>query len=98
YTAIQTVVFERMIALFQLKANAGFFMYICDSIGYLGSVSLLLYKEFYMTEISWTEVLINFIFFQTIVGLLLLLSSQIFFQRRARNIRRSERALSAITI
>ena len=98
YTAIQTVVFERMIALFQLKANAGFFMYICDSIGYLGSVSLLLYKEFYMTEISWTEVLIKFIFFQTIVGLLLLFSSQIFFQRRARNIRRLENALSAITI
>lgn len=82
YTAIQTVVFERMIALFQLKANAGFFIYICDSIGYLGSVFLLLYKEFFMREISWSEVLIQFLYLQTILALVLLGFSMLFFHRR----------------
>ncbi|WP_419698630.1 DUF5690 family protein [Mucilaginibacter sp. NFX135] len=31
-----------MIAMFKLKANAGFFVYICESFSYLGSVGLLL--------------------------------------------------------
>jgi hypothetical protein len=88
YTAIQTVVFERMIALFQIKANAGFFVYICDSIGYLGSVFLLLYKEFFMSEISWSEVLIQFLYIQTVLGLVLLSFSMAFFQRRSMQIKK----------
>lgn len=46
YITAQTVLFERMIALFRIKANAGFLVYLCDSTGYLGSVALLIYKEF----------------------------------------------------
>jgi hypothetical protein len=84
YTAIQTVLFDRMIALFKLKANAGFFIYICDSIGYLGSVGLLLYKEFFMREVSWSEILIEFIYIQTIVGVALLVLSQLYFLRLSR--------------
>lgn len=93
YTAIQTVFFERMIALFQIKANAGFFIYICDSIGYLGSVALLLYKEFFMPQIRWSEVLIQFIYIQTIVGLVLLALSVLFFHRRSRGIRRKQKEM-----
>lgn len=59
YLLIQTLYFERFIALFKLKANAGFFVYICDSMGYLGSVFLLFYREFFMKDISWLSILIN---------------------------------------
>lgn len=72
YTAIQTVVFERMIARFQMKANAGFFVYICESIGYMGSAGLLLYKEFFIKELSWSQVLIHFTYIQALMGLVLL--------------------------
>ncbi len=89
YTAIQTVVFERMIALFKIKANAGFFVYICDSFGYLGSVALLLYKEFFSKEMNWSTVLIQFIFIQTIIGLLLLGFSTLFFHQRALALKKS---------
>jgi hypothetical protein len=82
YTAIQTVVFERMIALFKITANAGFFVYICDSIGYLGSVALLLYKEFFMKESNWSIVLIQFALAQTVLGLVLLGSATVFFRQR----------------
>lgn len=75
YIPIQVALFERMIALFQLRANAGFFVYICDSIGYLGSVMLLLYKEFFMTQVSWEAVLIKFSYLETTVALLVLLIS-----------------------
>lgn len=84
YTAIQTVVFERMIALFRIQANAGFFMYLCDSIGYFGSVALLLFKEFFMQDINWSAALIRFIGIQTIIGLVLLTAVNVYFHLRAR--------------
>ncbi len=82
YTPIQVALFERMIALFKIKANAGFFVYICDAIGYLGSVGLLLYKEFFMKDISWANVLIRFSYTATIVCTLFLGMAAIFFHRK----------------
>ncbi|WP_052496146.1 DUF5690 family protein [Pedobacter lusitanus] len=82
YTPIQVVLFERMIALFKIRANAGFFVYMCDSAGYLGSVGLLLYKEFFMKDKSWAKVLMQFSYFLTVICLLLLLFSVLFFNRK----------------
>ncbi|WP_052353504.1 DUF5690 family protein [Dyadobacter tibetensis] len=73
YTALQTVVFERFIALFRLKANAGYFIYLCESLGYLGSGVLLLFKEFYFQELSWVSVLTQFAYLQAGGGLALLI-------------------------
>ncbi|KAA6436694.1 hypothetical protein FEM33_21370 [Dyadobacter flavalbus] len=81
YTVLQTVIFDRMIALFRIKANAGFFIYICESIGYMGSAGLLLYKEFFMKKMSWSAVLMQFTYVQFCTGFLLLLASNIFFER-----------------
>lgn len=82
YTPIQVVLFERMIALFKIKANAGFFVYICDSFGYLGSVGLLLYKEFFMKNLSWAKVLMQFSYLLTVICLLLLVLAGIFFNKK----------------
>ena len=81
YIPIQVALFERMIALFRIKANAGFFVYICDAIGYLGSVVLLLYKEFFMQTTSWMHVLIEFSYLQTILSLILLIVAGLFFYK-----------------
>jgi len=82
YTPIQVVLFERMIALFKVKANAGFFVYICDSVGYLGSVGLLLYKEFFMRNLSWVKVLMQFSYLLTIICIVLLVLVVIFFNQK----------------
>jgi hypothetical protein len=82
YIPIQVAVFERIIALFKLKANAGFFIYICDSIGYLGSVGLLLYKQFFMRDLQWSKVLMNFSYFTTVFCIALLLLLSFFFNRK----------------
>lgn len=82
YIPIQVAVFERMIALFKLKANAGFFVYICDSIGYLGSVALLLYKEFFMQNTSWANVLMRFSYIVTFTSIVLLIIMALFFNRK----------------
>ncbi|QRR02048.1 DUF5690 family protein [Dyadobacter sandarakinus] len=84
YTVLQSVVFERMIALFRIRANAGYFVYTCESIGYLGSVGLLLYKEFFMKTISWSTVLMEFAYIQFGCGVLLLAISNIYFERQRR--------------
>jgi len=82
YTPIQVALFDRMIALFKIKANAGFFVYICDSVGYLGSVGLLLYKELFMKNLSWAKVLMQFSYLLTVICILLLVLSSIFFNRK----------------
>ena len=82
YIPFQVVMFERMIALFRIKANAGLFVYICDSIGYLGSVLLLLYKNFFMSEISWSNLLTHFCYAQTIISIALMVIAIIFFFKK----------------
>lgn len=98
YTAIQTVLFERMIAFYRLRANAGFFIYICDSIGYLGSVGLLLYKEFFMKSIRWSKVLLDFIYLQVTLSLVLLGVAVLIFHRRAKARRQAEAGQSGVNV
>ncbi|MBD8489498.1 hypothetical protein IFO69_12150 [Echinicola sp. CAU 1574] len=81
YTPIQTVFFDRMLALYKFRANAGFFIYICDSIGYLGSVSLLMYKSFFMQDLNWHHLLVNFSYGVAIFGLLFLVIAMNHFRR-----------------
>jgi MFS family permease len=83
YIPIQVALFERLIALFKIKANAGFFIYICDAIGYLGSVALLLYKELFMKDQSWARVMMHFSYILTVTCLFFLILSALFFNRKA---------------
>ncbi|MCO5239346.1 MAG: DUF5690 family protein [Chitinophagaceae bacterium] len=83
YMPMQIALFERLIAHFRIKANAGFFVYLCDSIGYLGSVVLLLYKEFFMKELNWSLVLMKFTYLQAVISIVLLAIACIFFYKAA---------------
>lgn len=87
YMPMQIALFERMIAFYRIKANAGFFVYICDSIGYSGSVILMLYKEFFMKDLKWSQVLIDFTYLQSVLSLLLLAGACIFFYKHSRQIK-----------
>lgn len=80
YLSIQTVFFERLIAIFRINANAGFMVYICDSIGYMGSVGLLVYKNFFLSSLSWIELLKFSGYAVCIGGSLLLIAEFLFFR------------------
>lgn len=84
YLLIQTLYFERFIALFKLNANAGFFVYICDSMGYLGSVGLMVYKEFFMKETSWLTILIHLSYAVSVFSILFWLLSVVFLEKKSR--------------
>lgn len=79
YLSIQTVFFERLIAIFRINANAGFLVYICDSVGYMGSVGLLVYKNFFFSSLSWIELLKFSGYAVCLGGSLLLIAEFLFF-------------------
>lgn len=82
YIPIQVALFERLIALFKMKANAGFFVYGCDALGYLGSVGLLLYREFFMKDLRWSRVLMQFSYVLCFSCLVLLGITFVYFNRK----------------
>jgi uncharacterized membrane protein YeiH len=43
-----------MIATFRISGNVGFLMYLADSFGYLGSVSVILIKTVFHFNIHWS--------------------------------------------
>mgnify|MGYP001342530643 CR=1 FL=1 len=53
YIMYNTMLFDRLIAYLNEHANVGFLIYLADSFGYLGSVGLLLYKNFGAPSINW---------------------------------------------
>lgn len=53
YIPFNGIYFDRMIAAFDIKGNVGFLIYLVDSFGYLGSVLILLYKNFGSPQTSW---------------------------------------------
>ena len=55
YLSFQTIFFERFIACFKVQGNVGFFIITIDFIDYLGTLCLLLFKEFQAPHIDWTS-------------------------------------------
>lgn len=53
YLPYNAIFFERMIAAFSYKSNVGFVMYLADAMGYLGSISVLLFKQFGDNNKGW---------------------------------------------
>jgi MFS family permease len=56
YLAFQTIFFDRFIAFFKIKGNVAFFISLIDSIGYSGTVLVLLLKEIIKPEADWLQV------------------------------------------
>ena len=69
YIPFNCIFFERMIASFRLVGNVGFLMSLADSFGYLGSVVVMLIKEFMQLEISWSAFYSNGVIYGAIIGL-----------------------------
>ena len=67
YLAFNCIYFERMIATYKLKSNVGFVMYIADAFGYLGTVVVLLIKEFIPIKYNWVH-FFSFLFYATAIA------------------------------
>ena len=68
YVAVQTTIFERLIAMTRERGNIGYLVYLADSFGYLGYVAVMVGKNFYgvkgnilplFTAIAWVVAIIS---------------------------------------
>lgn len=55
YIPFNCIFFERLIASFRIAGNVGFLIYFADAFGYLGSVLVILSKEFISFNLNWSE-------------------------------------------
>jgi len=55
YVPYGCILFDRLIAATHFIGTAGFMIYVTDAFGYLGSVGLMLYKNFGQANLSWLE-------------------------------------------
>jgi MFS family permease len=79
YLPFNSLLFDRLIAAFGSAANAGFFIYIADSFGYLGSVAALLFKNFNEKEVSWFNFLVTSSLGMAVTGSVLIILSLFYF-------------------
>ncbi|KPH12195.1 hypothetical protein AMQ68_21200 [Chryseobacterium sp. ERMR1:04] len=84
YIPFNGIYFDRMIAVFNIKGNVGFLIYFVDSFGYLGSVLILLYKNFGSSQTSWLNFYIKLNYIIVVVTLISSLIAFIAFRRKSR--------------
>ncbi len=82
YILFHCLIFERLVALLSFKGNVGFLFYFADSLGYFGSVVVLLLKEIIGFEQKWTDFFIILNIESAIVILIVTLVVVWFFKRQ----------------
>ncbi|WP_340064731.1 DUF5690 family protein [Ascidiimonas aurantiaca] len=82
YVPFNCLFFDRFIAAFRIKGNSGFLIYIADSFGYLGSILVLLYKNFAQPALSWLNFFIYGSYVMAIVGILISLISMLHLRKK----------------
>lgn len=82
YIQFNSIFFDRLIATFKYVSTVGFLIYLADSIGYLGSASVLFYKEFGQKNLSWLEFFMTGGYVISVVGSVLILLSLLYFIKK----------------
>lgn len=82
YVPFNCLIFERLIAAYRQPGNIGFVMYVADAIGYLGSVAVLLMKEFLDFPIVWSQFMVGANLWASVLGVVLALFSVLYFQKK----------------
>ncbi len=87
YIPFNCFLFERTIAAFKIMGNVGFFIYLADSFGYLASVGILLYKNFFQSQVSWFHFIIQASYILSIVGTFTSILTLIYYWRKSLSIK-----------
>ncbi|ASU33019.1 hypothetical protein MuYL_1119 [Mucilaginibacter xinganensis] len=98
YVPYNAIFFERMIATFHYRSNVGFLIYVSDSMGYLGSVTILLVKELGRPSISWATFFKEGVLVVGIVGGICAVLSLFYFLKSARKHNSNEESQGELNI
>lgn len=85
YVPYNCFYFERMLAAYKVPGNVGFVIYIADAFGYLGTVVVLLVKEFISIKYSWVDFFTWIFYISAGGGILLVLWGSTLFTKIYRN-------------
>jgi len=86
YIPYNSIYFERLLATFKVKGNVGFVMYICDAMGYLGSICILLFKQFGAHEFSWLQFFTMLLIVVAMCGIVTVSSSLLYFIKKHKSL------------
>jgi hypothetical protein len=79
YVPFNSIFFDRMLATFRYAGTVGFIMYVADAFGYLGSIGVLLIREFLQMRVSWLNFFVTFGYFLSLTGTVLIFFSMVYF-------------------
>lgn len=82
YVPCNGLYFERLVAAFQYVSTVGFIVTLADWYGYLGSVGVLLYKNFGQSNISYRAFFMNGAYVLAALYSVLVVISFLYFRRR----------------
>ena len=82
YIPFNSIFFDRLIAAFSMKGNAGFFIYVADAVGYVGSVSVMLAKEGMNLQIQWTQFFSQSVMILSLVGAFITIYAMYYFSQK----------------
>jgi MFS family permease len=89
YIPFNCILFDRLIATFRITGNVGFLMYLADSFGYLGSVSVILLKTVFKLKIQWSVLYSHGVVGLSILGIIGAIMSIAYFNKKYQSISQS---------
>lgn len=93
YVPYGSVLFDRTVAATRVVSTAVFTIYVADFLGYLGSISVMVYKMVASPEVSRLEFFISFTYFMCFVGTILLIASCFYFLKHSKPVLEEEQLL-----
>jgi hypothetical protein len=82
YVPFNCLIFDRLLAAFKYVGTAGFLIYVADSFGYLGSISILLIKNFGFLDLSWLDFFVVVSYILGGFGSVLMIGSLFYFNSK----------------
>ena len=83
YTPFNAVLFDRLVAFSGRVATAGFLIYVADASGYLGSVALLLWRNFGEVKLDWVQFFTLSAYATSLVGVAATAVAAVYFRRHS---------------
>lgn len=82
YVPFNAFLYERLISTFKYVSNIGFAIYVSDAFGYLGSLGVVFYKNFFSPKLTWIQFFVQSGFWFSIAGVFMMIFAILYFKRK----------------
>ena len=82
YVPFNAFLYERLISSFKYISNIGFVIYVSDAFGYLGSLGVVFYKNFFNYNIRWIDFFCLSGLCLSVLGLVFIILSFFYFKNK----------------